>query len=97
MLVFDGTKWINKPKSYIGGSVSLVQTDWNVTDVSNDAFLKNKPTKLSDFNDDIGVAIHISNTTAHITSGERGAWNNKVDKVSGQIFNFIRDKIIQQL
>lgn len=37
-----------------------VQSDWNVTDTSSDAYILNKPTKLSDFTNDAGF----------ITSGE---------------------------
>lgn len=34
------------------GAEVNVQSDWNVTDSSNDAFIKNKPTKLSQFTND---------------------------------------------
>lgn len=34
------------------GAEVNVQSDWNVTNSSNDAFIKNKPTKLSQFNND---------------------------------------------
>ncbi len=36
-------------------------SDWSVTDVNSFAFIKNKPTQLSQFTDNIGVATHIAN------------------------------------
>jgi len=35
------------------GAEANVQSDWNVTNSSNDAFIKNKPTKLSQFENDV--------------------------------------------
>lgn len=38
------------------GAEVNVQSDWNVTNSSNDAFIKNKPTKLSQFENDVSYA-----------------------------------------
>ncbi|WP_286847093.1 hypothetical protein [Proteiniphilum sp. UBA5463] len=37
--------------------------DWSTTDVNSFSFIKNKPTLLSQFTDNIGVATHIANTS----------------------------------
>lgn len=39
------------------------QSDWNVTDEDDVAFIKNKPTNLSDFNNDIQLGYPIIDTT----------------------------------
>ena len=39
------------------GAEANVQSDWNITNSSNDAFIKNKPTKLSQFENDVPYAI----------------------------------------
>ena len=45
------TDWTPAPEDQV--------TDWNETDVNSFSFLKNKPTQLSQFIDNIGVASHI--------------------------------------
>jgi hypothetical protein len=61
------TDWTPAPEDQV--------TDWNVTDVNSFAFLKNKPTQLSQFTDNIGVATHIANTSnPHaVTTSQIGA------------------------
>lgn len=45
------------------GAEANVQSDWNQTDDSADDFIKNKPTKLSDFTDDITQSNYIASGT----------------------------------
>ena len=61
------TDWTPAPEDQV--------SDWNVTDVNSFAFLKNKPTQLSQFTDNIGVANHIANkANPHaVTSAQIGA------------------------
>jgi hypothetical protein len=61
------TDWTPAPEDQV--------SDWSVTDVNSFAFIKNKPTQLSQFIDNIGVATHIADNTKHITSTERTNWN----------------------
>lgn len=56
--------------------------DWNTTDVNSFSFIKNKPTSLSQFTDNIGVATHIANKTNphNVTKAQVGLGN--VDNTS---------------
>lgn len=47
------------------GAEVNVQSDWEETDNNSDAFIKNKPTKLSEFTNDTGF---IDNTVANLTN-----------------------------
>ena len=49
------TDWTPAPEDQV--------SDWNTTDVNSFSFIKNKPTLLSQFTDNIGVATHIANTS----------------------------------
>lgn len=44
----------NKLNGIAAGAEVNVQSDWSVTSTSSDAFIKNKPTKVSDFTNDSG-------------------------------------------
>ncbi len=44
----------NKLAGIASGAEVNVQSDWNVTNIISDAFIKNKPTKVSDFTNDSG-------------------------------------------
>lgn len=44
----------NKLNGIAAGAEANVQSDWSVTNTSSDAFIKNKPTKVSDFTNDSG-------------------------------------------
>lgn len=57
-------------------------SDWNTTDVNSFSFIKNKPTLLSQFTDNIGVATHIANTSNphSVTKAQVGLGN--VDNTS---------------
>ena len=44
-----------------GGASANVQSDWNVTDTTSDAFIKNKPTALSSFTNDCGFITNAVN------------------------------------
>lgn len=52
-----------------------VQVDWNQTNNIADSYILNKPTLLSDFNDDLGISSHISSNIIHITQLERDEWS----------------------
>ena len=62
--------------NWIGLSGGGVQVDWNELDSSSDAFIKNKPTKLSDFTDDL-THPNLANSDQNITD------NVRVVKVQG--------------
>lgn len=53
-----------------------IQVDWLETTTSNDAYINNKPSNLSDFTDDIGIVDHINDTIIHVTSGDKSNWNS---------------------
>lgn len=44
--------WLTKLQGIEDGAQKNVQSDWNQTNSNNDAFIKNKPTKLSQFHND---------------------------------------------
>jgi hypothetical protein len=68
------TDWTPAPEDQV--------SDWSVTDVNSFAFIKNKPTQLSQFVDNIGVATHIANTSNphNVTKSQVGLGN--VDNTS---------------
>jgi hypothetical protein len=62
-----GNYWL-KPKLEIGNKATDWTpapedqvSDWDTTDATSFSFIKNKPTQLSQFTDNIGVATHIAN------------------------------------
>lgn len=75
-----------------GAGEDNVQTDWDVIDGNDDRFLRNKPTALSDFDNDIGAGEGTSNDpnadtiTGILTGGEvsiNGGDNTKIDVAAG--------------
>lgn len=68
------TDWTPAPEDQV--------SDWLTTDVNSFSYIKNKPTKLSDFTDNIGVATHIANTSNphSVTKAQVGLGN--VDNTS---------------
>ena len=77
-----------KLASVMAGAEPNVQPDWNEVSSSSDAFIKNKPSKLSDFNNDEGFITgvnwgQIGGTLAN-QSDLSGALGQKVDKVAGR-------------
>ena len=76
------TDWTPAPEDQI--------SDWNETDVNSFAFLKNKPTQLSQFTDNIGVGIHIANTSnPHaVTTAQIGAVDLTTNQSIGGVKTF---------
>ena len=82
----------NKLAGIAAGAEVNVQSDWDVTDTSSDAFIKNKPTiptvptNVSAFTNDAGYLTSYTETdpvfsaspAAGITSSDITSWNNKV-------------------
>ena len=68
------TDWSPAPEDQV--------SDWNTTDVNSFSFIKNKPTQLSQFTDNIGVASHIANKANphNVTKSQVGLGN--VDNTS---------------
>lgn len=71
----------NKPTPWTPAPEDQV-SDWSVTDVNSFAFIKNKPTQLSQFTDNIGVGSHIANKSNphNVTKAQVGLGN--VDNTS---------------
>jgi hypothetical protein len=63
------TDWTPAPEDQV--------SDWNTTDVTSFSYIKNKPTQLSQFTDNIGVANHIANTSNphNVTKAQVGLGN----------------------
>lgn len=63
---------INTKLSTIASGAEVnVQSDWEETDNNSDAFIKNKPTKLSEFTNDTGFIDNtVANLTNYYTKGE---------------------------
>ena len=60
----------SKLDSIENGAEVNVQSDWNESNSSNDAFIKNKPTKLSDFTDDLAKDnVPVSESNKYVKSG----------------------------
>jgi hypothetical protein len=62
-----------------------VQSDWDVTDSSSDAFIKNKPTNVSDFTNDTGFITGVSwsevtDKPTFATVATSGSYNDLSDK-----------------
>lgn len=65
----------NKLEGIAAGAEVNIQSDWNVTDTANDAFIKNKPTiptKTSQLTNDSGYKTTDSNTWKANTSSSEG-------------------------
>ena len=76
----------NKLSGIASGAEVNVQSDWNETSSSSDAYIKNKPTiptKVSDLTNDSGFLttetdpVFGASVAAGITSSDITAWNNK--------------------
>lgn len=62
-----------------------VQADWNEENTTSDAYIKNKPTNLSDFNNDKGFIteekepLFTASAASNITAQDVTNWNGKSD------------------
>ena len=72
----------NKLAGIASGAEVNVQADWNVTDTSSDAYIKNKPTIPEGVT--IDSALSSTSTNAVQNKVINTALGNKVDKVSGK-------------
>jgi hypothetical protein len=75
----------NKLTGIAAGAEVNVQSDWNITDTSSDAFIKNKPTKISDFTNDSGfiTGVDWSGVTGKpdfATVATSGSYNDLTNK-----------------
>ena len=61
----------NKLSGIANGAEVNVQSDWKVTDTSADAYIKNKPTKLSDFTNDAGYITSSGGITGNAASATK--------------------------
>lgn len=52
----------NKLNGIASGAEVNVQSDWSVTDTSSDAYIQHKPTKVSDFSNDVGYITSYTET-----------------------------------
>ena len=52
------------------GAEVNVQSDWNETDNTSDAYIQNKPTKLSDFDNDLNFVATSTLTSTYATSAD---------------------------
>lgn len=59
------TAYMNKLNGIASGAEVNVQSDWSQTITTDDSYIKNKPTKLSDFTNDGGF---ITNTVSNLTN-----------------------------
>ena len=81
----DETYSINGVMTITSGDI--YQSDWNETDPQSPSYIKNKPTKLADFDQD---------STHRVVSDEQiAAWNAKYDKPSGGIPKSDLDSSVQ--
>lgn len=58
----------NKLAGIASGAEANVQSDWNVTDTSSDAYIKNKPTNVSTFTNDVGYLTSYTETDPTVPS-----------------------------
>lgn len=75
----------NKLASIAAGAGENEQSDWDVTDPSSDAFIKNKPTNVSDFTNDTGFITGVSwsevtDKPTFATVATSGSYNDLSDK-----------------
>ena len=59
------TAYMNKLSGIASGAEVNVQSDWSQTTTTDDSYIKNKPTKLSDFTNDSNF---ITNTVSNLTN-----------------------------
>ena len=59
------TAYMNKLSGIASGAEVNVQSDWSQTTTTDDSYIKNKPTKLSDFTND---SKFITNTVSNLTN-----------------------------
>ena len=74
-------------------------SDWNTTDVTSFSFIKNKPTQLSQFIDNIGVVSHIANkANPHaVTTAQIGAVDLTTNQSIGGAKTFSSGVTIKKL
>lgn len=65
------------------GAEVNVQSDWNISSVTSDAYIKNKPTKLSDFENDTGF-MTVDELPSY-TAEDIGALPNPPGGTDGQV------------
>ena len=80
-LNLDGKAIVNVPWE---NTSQNVQSDWNITDISSDAFIKNKPTKISDFINDKNFITEVNwneiiNKPEFTTVATSGSYNDLLD------------------
>lgn len=75
------TTLLNKLNGIASGAEVNVQSDWSVTSTSSDAFIKNKPTKVSDFTNDSNFQ-----TQAQVTQ----AINDAIGQITGISFEIVQ-------
>lgn len=93
-----GSEWLLTPPKLEKGNKATGWTpapedqvsDWSVTDATSFAFIKNKPTQLSQFIDNIGVASHIANkANPHaVTTAQIGAVDLTTNQTIGGVKTF---------
>ena len=71
----------NKLNGIAAGAEVNVQSDWSVTSTSSDAFIKNKPTKVSDFTNDSNFQTQ---------SQVQQAINDAIGQVTGLSFEIVQ-------
>lgn len=85
----------NKLEGIAVGAEVNVQSDWNVTDSTSDAYIANKPTNVSTFTNDAGYTTNVGtitgitmNNTSKGTSGvvDLGTVITSVDDVFGKVY-----------
>lgn len=80
----------NKLNAIEAGAEVNVQSDWNQSDNTKDDFIKNKPTKLSDFTNDLGTDnVPTKNSNNYVKSG--GVYDN--EQVLVQAINELRSDV----
>lgn len=70
----------NKLANIEDGAQVNVQSDWTESDTESDAYIQNKPTKLSEFTNDTGfITLGDISTVGGITAEDIAYWNAKSD------------------
>lgn len=58
LYLYSDNEWKSISSSLVEASAEQKQSDWNQTDDTQVDFIKNKPTKLSQFTNDVGLVIN---------------------------------------
>ena len=82
----DETYAINGVMTITSGDI--YQSDWDETDPQSPSYIKNKPTKLADFNQDAPHRV--------VRDEQIASWNDKYDKPSGGIPKSDLSQSVQQ-